>query len=201
MKRLIIGSIAFVALLIAAPSVHAQYGGGVSFGSIIPGGGVPNPLPSNQPNPSNASIVPPGFTGSGLTGSVLGASTHNFTVDLHLGSSGADVTALQEFLIDAGYSISAGATGYFGSQTKQAVIAYQRANSIAPAAGYIGPLTLARLNRGNVPTFIDETRDTLFISLISTIESIASQISLTSQEKLAAALGAVYSLVASLKTI
>ena len=69
-----------------------------------------------------------------------------FTRDLTIGSSGADVTALQQWLIARGFSIPAGATGYFGTQTQSAVAAYQRANGIAPAAGYFGPITRAKVN-------------------------------------------------------
>lgn len=69
----------------------------------------------------------------------------SFTRDLHTGSTGADVTALQTWLIAGGYSIPAGATGYFGSQTKAAVAAFQAANSITPAAGYFGPITRAKV--------------------------------------------------------
>jgi hypothetical protein len=82
------------------------------------------------------------------TGSVLGASTYNFTVNLHVGSRGADVIALQQFLIAEGYSIPAGATGYFGIQTKTALAAYQAANGISPAVGYFGPITRAKVNLG-----------------------------------------------------
>lgn len=69
-----------------------------------------------------------------------------FTRDLTLGSSGADVTALQNWLIKGGYSIPAGATGYFGAQTQAALAAYQKANGITPAAGYFGPITRAKVN-------------------------------------------------------
>lgn len=71
---------------------------------------------------------------------------YTFSVDLTLGSTGADVTALQNFLISNGYSIPAGATGYFGSQTQAALASYQAANGIAPAAGYFGPITRAKVN-------------------------------------------------------
>lgn len=77
-----------------------------------------------------------GSTGGGYT----------FTMDLTMGSSGAEVTALQNFLIGAGQSIPAGATGYFGTQTQAALAAWQAANGIAPAAGYFGPITRAKVN-------------------------------------------------------
>lgn len=63
------------------------------------------------------------------------------------GLTGAGVRFLQRFLIDSGAGIYAkrllntGATGYFGSLTKQALAEYQRAISISPAAGYFGPVT------------------------------------------------------------
>jgi len=69
-----------------------------------------------------------------------------FTKDLTIGSRGTDVTALQNWLIGKGFSIAAGATGYFGAQTKAAVAAWQSANSISPAAGYFGPKSRAAAN-------------------------------------------------------
>jgi peptidoglycan hydrolase-like protein with peptidoglycan-binding domain len=72
-------------------------------------------------------------------------TTATFTRDLTIGSTGADVTALQTWLIAKGFSIPAGATGYFGAQTKAALAAYQAANAITPAAGYFGPITRAKV--------------------------------------------------------
>lgn len=61
--------------------------------------------------------------------------------DLDVGMSGDDVRSLQTFLIKKGYSIEAGATGYFGSQTKTALMEYQEKNGITPAQGYFGSIT------------------------------------------------------------
>ena len=72
--------------------------------------------------------------------------TTTFTRSLTVGSTGSDVTALQTWLIAHGYTIPAGATGYFGAQTKAAVAAYQTAKGITPAAGYFGPITMASVN-------------------------------------------------------
>ncbi|MBX9906666.1 peptidoglycan-binding protein [Patescibacteria group bacterium] len=69
-----------------------------------------------------------------------------FTRDLTLGSSGADVTALQNVLIKNGYAIAAGATGYFGAQTQAALAKWQAAVGISPAAGYFGPISRAKLS-------------------------------------------------------
>ena len=69
------------------------------------------------------------------------------TTNLTVGSRGADVTTLQNWLISHNFSISAGATGYFGSQTKAALAAYQTSVGL-PAFGFFGPLTQAKINGG-----------------------------------------------------
>ncbi|NNM83852.1 hypothetical protein HKL94_01365 [Candidatus Parcubacteria bacterium] len=68
------------------------------------------------------------------------------TATLTVGSSGVAVTCLQESLIAGGYSIPAGATGYFGAETKAAVAAWQAAVGISPARGYFGPISHAHWN-------------------------------------------------------
>ncbi len=69
------------------------------------------------------------------------AASAQFSRDLTVGATGADVTTLQQGLIAAGHSIAAGATGYFGMQTKAAVMAWQTSKGIAPAVGYFGPIS------------------------------------------------------------
>jgi len=87
----------------------------------------------------------------GSTAPVATNSGYKFTKDLTLKSTGADVTALQEKLVAEGYlTMPAGtAYGYFGEVTKKAVIQYQLANKITPAAGYVGPKTMVYLNAGS----------------------------------------------------
>jgi peptidoglycan hydrolase-like protein with peptidoglycan-binding domain len=85
---------------------------------------------------------------------LAGAQGYTFNTNLTVGSTGADVVALQTWLMAQGYNIpalSAGtAKGYFGSQTKTAVVAYQAANGI-PNTGFVGPLTRGAINaRGGV---------------------------------------------------
>jgi hypothetical protein len=80
------------------------------------------------------------------------ASAATFNANLTVGSTGNDVVLLQNGLIAGGFSIpsisSGEATpGYFGSQTKSAVQAYQSARGI-PNTGFVGPLTRAALNAG-----------------------------------------------------
>ena len=66
------------------------------------------------------------------------------TLPLNLGMRSNDVAALQNALIKLGYSISS-ATGYFGSQTNSAVIAFQTSEGI-PASGIVGNWTYSALN-------------------------------------------------------
>ena len=80
------------------------------------------------------------------------ASAATFSANLTVGSTGTDVVNLQNALVAGGFSIpsiSSGAAtpGYFGSQTKSAVMAYQTARGI-PNTGFVGPLTRAALNAG-----------------------------------------------------
>lgn len=75
-------------------------------------------------------------------------SSYTFTRDLTVGSKGADVTALQNALIAKGFSIAAGATGYFGAQTVAAVKAWQVSAGVTPAAGYFGPKSRAAFGGG-----------------------------------------------------
>ncbi len=88
--------------------------------------------------------------------SIAGAQGTAFSANLTVGSTGAQVVALQNALISMGYnipSIASGAAtpGYFGAQTQTAVKAYQAARGI-PSTGFVGPLTRAALNGGSTGT-------------------------------------------------
>ena len=81
----------------------------------------------------------------------VSAST-SYTRDLSIGSAGADVAQLQQFLItkNAGPAAivlcslgTAGTSGIFGPMTKAALKEYQASVGIAPATGYFGPTTRA----------------------------------------------------------
>ncbi len=85
--------------------------------------------------------------------SIASAQTYSFTNDLSVGATGSDVANLQSWLISHSFDIpavSSGAVlkGYFGSQTKAALIRYQVSVSLPPF-GYFGPLTRGIVNRGN----------------------------------------------------
>ncbi|MFA6365232.1 MAG: peptidoglycan-binding protein [Candidatus Paceibacterota bacterium] len=73
-------------------------------------------------------------------------SSYNFAKNLTLGSKGADVKALQSFLISKGHLVIAAPTELFGPMTKAAVIAWQKAEGISPAAGYFGAISRAKVN-------------------------------------------------------
>ena len=166
MKSTILGVLAIAsAFAMAAPTAaHAQYGGGggppvgifgISFGS--------------QPATPAASTANPG-------GQVLGASAYNFAHNFGIGATGADVTALQQFLTQAG--VYAGpVTGYFGPLTKAAVEAYQTANNISPVSGYVGPLTRTLLNKGITPTASQEQSsilENLYAELTQALKHLAA---------------------------
>jgi Putative peptidoglycan binding domain len=72
------------------------------------------------------------------------SSCYPFSSDLTVGSTGAQVTALQQILINGGYLTAVSApTGYFGTLTQAAVGKWQAANGISPTAGYFGSISRA----------------------------------------------------------
>jgi peptidoglycan hydrolase-like protein with peptidoglycan-binding domain len=68
-----------------------------------------------------------------------------FTKNLGLDTSGDEVLNLQKLLVSLGL-LKATPNGYFGPQTRLAVISYQKQNNITQT-GTIGPLTRAVLNK------------------------------------------------------
>ena len=87
---------------------------------------------------------------------------------LKKGSSGADVTALQEALIELGY-LKGKADGKFGSATEKAVIAFQQMNDY-PATGIMDANILAFLFSGQ-PKNASGTKTK--ISTMSPVEGVA----------------------------
>ena len=93
------------------------------------------------------------------SGSTSVSTSYNYTRDLTVGSTGADVKALQQFLNANGAQVAASGAGspgnestFFGPLTKTALAKYQAAHSIAPAAGYFGPITRAYIASLSVGT-------------------------------------------------
>ncbi|HUY05282.1 MAG TPA: peptidoglycan-binding domain-containing protein [Candidatus Paceibacterota bacterium] len=85
------------------------------------------------------------------TGTTSTASACSFSKDLTEGSTGADVTCLQNALKAGGY-MTANATGYFGALTKAGVVAWQKAAGVTPTAGYFGAKSRAAFNLGGSTT-------------------------------------------------
>ncbi len=100
---------------------------------------------SSTGNSSSGTNSRGGSSSSNTSSSGTDPCNTNFTTNQTTGSEGAQVKALQQFLISRGYSIPGGATGYFGSQTKSAVAAFQRDANITPPEGYFGPTTRAKV--------------------------------------------------------
>lgn len=74
----------------------------------------------------------------------------SFARDLTVGSTGADVKCLQQFLNGHGALVSGSGAGspgnetsYFGTLTKAALAQWQGTKGIVPAVGYFGPITRA----------------------------------------------------------
>jgi len=94
--------------------------------------------------------VPQGLTFGPTPYSTALLEQHNTkypTSSLEPGTSNSSVMQLQKWLIEKGYAISAGATGFYGEQTKSAVAQLQSVLGVAAGqyAGYYGPGTLAKL--------------------------------------------------------
>jgi len=105
-------------------------------------------LTSFGANSATIANVQAALTGQPTTGggTTSGTTACSFSRNLTIGSQGADVTCLQQALINGGFSVPAGATGYFGTQTRTAVASWQSSKNIAPAVGYFGSISRAAFN-------------------------------------------------------
>lgn len=73
------------------------------------------------------------------------SGVYAYARNLTLGSTGADVVALQTFLEQKSFLVMPQGIlkGYFGQLTRNAVKRYQESKGIAPALGFFGPITRA----------------------------------------------------------
>ncbi|MEN9912600.1 MAG: trimeric autotransporter adhesin [Candidatus Parcubacteria bacterium] len=102
-----------------------------------------------------------------------------FSINLQLGSYGADVVALQDFLLRKGFKIadlSVGKNhdkGYFGGSTLQALRKYQSSVGIE-ATGYFGPTTRMKVNADCVPTPPSGTQPSVAVQFISADTTVSA---------------------------
>lgn len=134
-------------MLSLAPIAHAASLSASQVSSIL------SLLSSFGANADTIANVNAALTGTPSTSTTSGSNTTttsacSFSRSLTIGSTGTDVTCLQQALIGGGFSIAAGATGYFGTQTRTAVAAWQSSKNIAPAVGYFGTISRAAFNLG-----------------------------------------------------
>ncbi len=94
------------------------------------------------------------FAPTSARAQVVPAASFVFVRDLFTGVVGEDVRALQRFLNAKGFVVASAGAGSHGSETtmygaltRKAVAAYQKANGIAPAVGYFGPLTRTHVSK------------------------------------------------------
>lgn len=113
------------------------------------------PFKINSPNSATFSDLPVDYS-TGYTylrgdpSITPTASCYTFSNNLQVGSTGADVIALQKLLIANGYNIpnimsNLVAPGTYDEQTADAVRAFQKSQGI-PDTGFVGPITRAALN-------------------------------------------------------
>ena len=121
------------------PPAPVSYGGGTSYGGgyFTPTFYTPTVATPTIVTTPVAPITP---------GQVLGAETFQFTSYLRQGMSSDAVKQLQERLRAEGFFTYTTSTGYFGPITLEAVKAYQTKHGI-PSTGFVGPLTIAELNK------------------------------------------------------
>ena len=89
------------------------------------------------------------------------------SIDLEPGNASPEVEKLQNWLIKQGFNIPAGATGYYGQQTKAAVEQWQRANGVEGGQnfGFWGP----KSRQAAQSTFQEQTRN---LGAISALQGI-----------------------------
>jgi hypothetical protein len=180
-------SVAFAFAII--PTAHAQ------TATTCPAGYTCTPIVSIVPN------CPVGFTcaptipttsnpipvtgGGGVTTPVTSSSCYTWSNFLTIGSTGADVAALQQWLMTNGYSIpyisqGRATPGYFGVSTAAAVKKLQTAIG-QPSTGFVGPLTIAYLNHNacGTPTPIQPVSGNGIIASLDPASPLASTIQIS----------------------
>lgn len=145
MAMIVIGIIVLLVIaLVIYLTVSSQRSQSAQVGVSQQTGSVPA-APVVQTQPVTGTVVPPVAAPVAVkTGSYYdarGCFTYKFSNDLSLGSTGADVVALQGFLMANGYAIpgiadGSSPKGTLGSQTLAALRNYQQSVGLAPNGQY-----------------------------------------------------------------
>ena len=107
--------------------------------------------------------------------------------DLELNDEGPDVLALQKHLVKKGYlkitkpspEYGYNPNGFFGEQTKAALIKWQKANDISPATGALGPKSRALLNKNATAKVNAEPKVELATVEVKTPQATAAESTVT----------------------
>ncbi|WP_078408524.1 C40 family peptidase [Priestia abyssalis] len=102
------------------------------------------------------------------------SSAVNTSKTLKSGMKGTAVQQLQQALKNKGY-FSGNATGYFGSITKSAVMAFQRSNGLA-VDGIAGPATLKKLSSNQVVAASSSVAGVSTMSVTNEVISLAKRL-------------------------
>lgn len=137
----------------AVPATPAKSASGLSATQIQ---SILDVLASFNADAGVIAKVKASLEGTATTGSVTSAAVGVFKANLTVGSLGSEVKALQEYLNANGYTVATSGPGSpgnettrFGAATKAALIKFQKAKGITPAAGYFGPKTRAAISSGS----------------------------------------------------
>ena len=99
------------------------------------------------------SLTIDGIAGSQTQSALFSPDSTDGTTLLKIGSTGDDVTTLQERLHSLGYLDYSGATGYYGNATYTAVVRFQQQCGLT-ADGIAGPATQSVLYASSAPSLI-----------------------------------------------
>lgn len=120
--------------------------GGVSAAEAIAANDAAmNPGGGTTTSPTSTPTYSGGSSSSSSSSSTSKPSVSAPMSNLTPGMSGASVKQLQNFLIANGYNIPDGATGYYGNETKAAVLQWQKDNGVdySSGPGYWGPKSIS----------------------------------------------------------